>query len=238
MIKFFRHIRQSLITENKTKKYFKYAAGEIILVVIGILIALQINNWNEKRKIRTFEKDIITLIDQNLIQDSLSLSHELKTSQKAQASTDRLLQIISKEIYTDTLYTLMGDIINFERFKSHSSAFEVLKSKGIDIINNKKLQIALISYYDEVLFRTNQSILDVEKSFNADWVPVLKTDFSDFKWREYAIPLNKDVFFKKPSTLVLFNLFKDNRAGQEQRMEITINKISEIRNLIKVSYND
>ncbi len=50
MIKFFRHIRQNLIMENKTSKYFKYAIGEIILVVIGILIALQINNWNELRK--------------------------------------------------------------------------------------------------------------------------------------------------------------------------------------------
>ena len=50
MIKFFRHIRQSLIMENKTSKYLKYAIGEIVLVVIGILIALQINNWNESRK--------------------------------------------------------------------------------------------------------------------------------------------------------------------------------------------
>jgi hypothetical protein len=48
MIKFFRHIRQSLILENKTGKYLKYAIGEIVLVVIGILIALQINNWNEQ----------------------------------------------------------------------------------------------------------------------------------------------------------------------------------------------
>ena len=47
MIKFFRNIRQSLIMENKTSKYLKYAIGEILLVVIGILIALQINNWNE-----------------------------------------------------------------------------------------------------------------------------------------------------------------------------------------------
>ena len=50
MIKFFRHIRQTLIMENKTSKYFKYAIGEIILVVIGILIALQINNWNQTRQ--------------------------------------------------------------------------------------------------------------------------------------------------------------------------------------------
>ncbi len=47
MIKFFRNIRKTLLTEGKTSKYFKYAIGEIVLVVIGILIALQINNWNE-----------------------------------------------------------------------------------------------------------------------------------------------------------------------------------------------
>ncbi len=47
MIKFFRHIRKSLLLENKTGKYFKYAIGEIVLVVIGILIALQLNNYNE-----------------------------------------------------------------------------------------------------------------------------------------------------------------------------------------------
>src|SRR5210317_368794 len=56
MIKFFRHIRQNLIMENKTGKYLKYAIGEIVLVVIGILIALQINNWNEQRKERIQEK--------------------------------------------------------------------------------------------------------------------------------------------------------------------------------------
>jgi len=49
MIKVFRKVRQNLIMENKTSKYFKYAIGEIVLVVIGILIALQINNWNDRR---------------------------------------------------------------------------------------------------------------------------------------------------------------------------------------------
>ena len=50
MIKFFRNIRQTLINEGKTSRYFKYAIGEIVLVVIGILIALSINNWNDQRK--------------------------------------------------------------------------------------------------------------------------------------------------------------------------------------------
>jgi hypothetical protein len=50
MIKFFRKIRQNLLLEGKTGKYLKYAIGEIVLVVIGILIALQINNWHDHRK--------------------------------------------------------------------------------------------------------------------------------------------------------------------------------------------
>ena len=57
MIKFFRHLRKSLINQNLMGKYFKYALGEIILVVIGILIALQINNWNENRKNNIIEAD-------------------------------------------------------------------------------------------------------------------------------------------------------------------------------------
>ena len=56
MIKFFRNIRKTLLSEGKTSKYLKYAIGEIILVVIGILIALQVNNWNELRKHRANEK--------------------------------------------------------------------------------------------------------------------------------------------------------------------------------------
>ena len=56
MIKFFRKIRYDLMNQNKTTKYFKYAIGEIVLVVIGILIALQVNNWNVNRLNLKIEK--------------------------------------------------------------------------------------------------------------------------------------------------------------------------------------
>ena len=66
MIKFFRKIRQNLINEGKTTRYFKYAIGEIVLVVIGILIALQINNWNEARKATTQEITLLKNIQQDI----------------------------------------------------------------------------------------------------------------------------------------------------------------------------
>jgi sensor domain CHASE-containing protein len=69
MIKFFRKIRQKMLTENKFSKYLLYAVGEIILVVIGILIALQINNWNEKEKLKAEEVKFLKNFKQSLISD-------------------------------------------------------------------------------------------------------------------------------------------------------------------------
>ncbi|WP_223034353.1 DUF6090 family protein [Hanstruepera marina] len=74
MIKFFRHIRQNLLSENKTGKYLKYAIGEIILVVIGILIALQINNWNNDRNDRKLEKQYLAGLLNDLQSDSIAIN--------------------------------------------------------------------------------------------------------------------------------------------------------------------
>jgi hypothetical protein len=219
--------------ENKTSKYFKYAIGEIVLVVIGILLALQINNWNEERKTNVFEHEILNLINQNLEIDSLAISIELSKTKEAILLTDRLLEKVSQKNYNDSLNFWMGKIISFERFKSQASAFEVLKAKGIENISDKKLQLELISYYDENLFRIYEAVNDVMNSFNNDWIPVVKSEFSDFKWTEYCIPSDTQAFFEKPSSIILFKLYKDNRTGQVRTMSNALDKISEIRTLIK-----
>ena len=71
MINFFRKIRRNLLEEGKVSKYLKYAIGEIILVVVGILIALQINNWNEYRKSRKVELNYLKNIQEDILSDSL-----------------------------------------------------------------------------------------------------------------------------------------------------------------------
>ncbi|MFH6768284.1 DUF6090 family protein [Gaetbulibacter aquiaggeris] len=232
MIKLFRNIRKNLLNEGKTTKYFKYAVGEIVLVMIGILLALQVNDWNEIRKTKMFENEILYLIDQNLKIDSISLSIELSKTKEANMLTERLLDKISQKDYNDSLNIWMGKIISFERFKSQSSAFEVLKAKGIENISDKKLQLELITYYDENLFKLYESLNDVLNAFNSDWVPIIKTDFLDFKWTEYCIPIDSQTFFEKPSSIIQFKLYKDNRAGQMRKMESALAKIAEIRILI------
>ncbi|WP_282136247.1 DUF6090 family protein [Seonamhaeicola maritimus] len=74
MIKFFRKIRQRLLIENKLSKYIIYAIGEIILVVIGILIALNINNWNEERKTKLSAQNYINEIVNDLVIDTLNIN--------------------------------------------------------------------------------------------------------------------------------------------------------------------
>ena len=73
MIRFFRNIRQKLAAENNVAKYLRYAIGEILLVVIGILIALQINNWNENRKERLIEIKYLKNLKHDLQNDSTDL---------------------------------------------------------------------------------------------------------------------------------------------------------------------
>ena len=78
MIKFFRKIRQNLLSENKTGTYLKYAFGEIILVVIGILIAIQINNWNENRKNQNELINIYHQVSLDIKNDISELSDHIK----------------------------------------------------------------------------------------------------------------------------------------------------------------
>jgi len=79
MIKFFRRIRFDLMEKNKTGKYLKYATGEIVLVVVGILIALQINNWNENRKQKISASEYIENLTSDIIQDTIVLNNLIQT---------------------------------------------------------------------------------------------------------------------------------------------------------------
>ncbi|MDH7914447.1 DUF6090 family protein [Winogradskyella sp. SYSU M77433] len=118
MLKFFRNIRKSLLNEGKTGKYLKYAIGEIVLVVIGILIALQINNWNENRKLENSKEKLMLALKKELLINQETLERytlELYDSNskfnkvlnvsagKITLPPDSLKQYLSEAMYATTL---------------------------------------------------------------------------------------------------------------------------------------
>ncbi|MFT5216164.1 MAG: hypothetical protein ACI83H_001284 [Glaciecola sp.] len=89
--------------ENKTSNYFKYAVGEIILVVIGILIALSINNWNESRKSNAFESEMLTQVRINLIKDKLTLTEIINNNDAAIKSSNKTLSLQQNDMINDSI---------------------------------------------------------------------------------------------------------------------------------------
>ena len=102
MIKFFRKIRQNLLSEGKTGKYIKYAIGEIVLVVVGILIALQINNWNEQRKYNKTEEQILIGLEEEFKASLAELKRITELNKKVRKATFDLIQNLrSKDPFED-----------------------------------------------------------------------------------------------------------------------------------------
>ena len=103
MIKFFRKIRQKLLTENKFSKYLIYAIGEIILVVIGILIALQINNWNHERLNRKQEIKILIGIRDELNDLIARLDNWSQFNRTGERLTSEILNFNRTEVKKQTM---------------------------------------------------------------------------------------------------------------------------------------
>jgi uncharacterized membrane protein YgaE (UPF0421/DUF939 family) len=104
MISLFRKIRQSLLQQQKITQYLAYAIGEIFLVVIGILIALQINTWNELRKTRVYELKMLKELKSTLEKDRRYFSSQIPRLTTKQNASNRLLFMVeNKEENPDTL---------------------------------------------------------------------------------------------------------------------------------------
>ncbi len=149
MIKFFRKIRYNLMEQNKTGKYFKYAIGEIVLVVIGILIALSINNWNQTRKEATEELKILSEIQSNLKQSKKDIEDVLYNNEADLAKYLTLLNHIEQKLpYTTALDTAFCRIPYWSSPYLTYTAYESLKSRGSKLVSNDSLRIQIIEMYE------------------------------------------------------------------------------------------
>ena len=126
MIKFFRKIRQNLLMENKTGKYFKYAIGEIILVVIGILIALQINSWYGKQVNNAKQEKYLESIVNDLNQQLINLDYHLNEENENLLDIQKLVSIYNKNKrfdLNDTTLNYFGSVFDRTTFLANRPTY-------------------------------------------------------------------------------------------------------------------
>ncbi|WP_282041919.1 DUF6090 family protein [Winogradskyella flava] len=186
MIKFFRHIRRSLIQENKMGKYFKYAIGEILLVVIGILIALQINNWNNNRidgkREATYIKNIKRDLNNQLKAIELQMDFENEVGEYCNIALQHYNKTNTLKI-DSTFANALGSITSRRTFLNPNPAYtELISSGNIELIKNEKFKDKLINYYQEleriekVIDKNNMLYIDQQFSPTIYRLGVLNTE--------------------------------------------------------------
>ena len=153
MIKFFRQIRYNLMEQNKTGKYFKYAIGEIFLVMIGILLALQVNNWNEQRKSNNQERLYLNRLLSENKEDIATFKDNIEDLEKGIETVENLSKALTNPDASDgLLISSANDYFGFGSiypiFTSSTSTFDDLSSTGnLKDIRNTRLRDELVKHY-------------------------------------------------------------------------------------------
>ena len=149
MLAFLRRIRRKLIDEGNLNRYLVYAIGEILLVVIGILIALQINNWNESKKSLRFENqlkmDIYKAIDINFSDFNRSVDYTERAIQSIEILRDYLAE---EKAYDDSLNTHFHYSTVWAYQRLNHTAYETAKQYGLHFIQNDTLRSNLFDLYE------------------------------------------------------------------------------------------
>ncbi|MCK0178881.1 DUF6090 family protein [Flavobacteriaceae bacterium S0862] len=157
MIKFFRRIRYNLMEQNKTAKYFKYAIGEIILVVIGILIALSINNWNENQNRLKKESVLLTQLKDELIDSYYDIHNDYSVLNQGEISHYKILDYIEQDLpYNDSLCFDFEWLKEDEYIYPNTAVYKKITDDGLDIIRNDTIRMLTQNLYEDIFPRISK----------------------------------------------------------------------------------
>jgi|TARA_R110001606_G_scaffold397685_2_gene574917 hypothetical protein len=245
MIKFFRKIRQRLLTENKFSKYLLYAIGEILLVVIGILIALSINNWNEERKSRADEIKILTNIKKSLLSDLDSqFAIHFKAVRMYINRTDSIMYHIQENLpFNDTLGRNLivlssGGSLNWT---PQLTAYKRLEVKGIDIIENDSLLEAILDIYNLDYPSIQNSFDNYLRNIHEYGRPIARkklwSSWSKELGSAILTPVNDHFISEDTELHNILGVLRGNSGEIESRMLRAKAKVTHVMNMIDDELN-
>lgn len=180
MIKFFRTIRRKLLSENRLSKYLLYAIGEIVLVVIGILLALQINDWNQQRIEDKKEVELLIGLkdefQQNLtaLEESIDINHKVILSCKVLTQIIRSDSLNQKPERVDELLIAIGNFNSFDAITGVSS--EIVNSGKLGILKSEALRIQLGNWL-KILIDAEEDIGFRADNYTVNLMPFLMERF-------------------------------------------------------------
>ena len=160
MIKFFRHIRQQMIKENRVSKYLLYAIGEIVLVVIGILIALQINNWNTQANQRTEEIKYLKKLKVDLQADIVNLTDLIEVRRTKSNCALELLELPPPQtlIKITSMDSLISKLFGWREYIPHTNTLQELTSSGkFSILQSDSIKTLLINLEEQNRFEATMN---------------------------------------------------------------------------------
>ena len=135
MINFFRRIRKKMADDNRPLKYARYAIGEIVLVVIGILIALQINTWNEERKTRIIETKTLKEIRANLEMDLVEMNGDIMVMDSINYAGEVVIDYLENHNEPSYAFNYAAQVARINpHFDPNQGGYSLLNSKGIDCL--------------------------------------------------------------------------------------------------------
>ena len=179
MTRIFRNIRQKLASENKVMAYLRYAIGEILLVMIGILLALQVNNWNELRKQGIAETEFIEGVKKDLAQDKNYIDFILeKTAPKIEA-----FELLNKNL-VDSLFRIYFSTEGARTFYPVSGSFQsALSGNVLNNYKNKEITGSLIKLYNSTYSR----LLDNGNTLDNRWDYLRKKYIHEYRTGNFRV---------------------------------------------------
>ncbi|MBT8294775.1 MAG: hypothetical protein KJN70_16025 [Eudoraea sp.] len=231
MINFFRKIRKQLADDNHFFKYSRYAIGEILLVVIGILIALQINNWNEDRKLKQFEYRILKDIETSMERNFNQLDRCLSANKKAIISADLILKHLDENLpYNDSLDFHFSRAFEWCSPVFNNAGYESLKTYGTNLVTNETIRQEL-GIYDSGWMETLAQRQE-EYFFNTA-SPVLTELFEIVAMRTQMKPFDYEQLGKSNKFISILKTSKENRKEQIRWYEQWQQSFVSLDNMIK-----
>ena len=177
MIHFFRKIRRHLLSENKFSKYIIYAFGEIILVMIGILLAFQVNSWQDRRTRAKKEMSYLKDIRLNLNDDLETIDEVVEFNERKNILTDSMFYTLGNqtnpEVYMPIVLRYMYTLTNYDIFEPNRIAFDnMVAAENVDLISNGGLRTKLSQYYKREFNTTTQESVKQRSRQLGDYVAI------------------------------------------------------------------